>query len=111
VAAIPSDINFLNPNITNIKLSLGSVVIMDEKLEHQELLLENDQPAREKNIDFRLPMPAIVLLAIGVIYGVFQGVSILCMPMQNENFPLSQMSEEVVWGASKIPLEAHIMLK
>jgi len=82
---------------------------MKEKQEHQELLLENEQPIQAKRLAPRLPLPAIILLAIAAVYGVFQGVGILCMPMENDLNAMPQMTQDTIWGVSKIPLEAHIM--
>jgi len=83
----------------------------NEKEEYsQPLLLENEERAQPRQVDTRLPMPVIVLLALATVFGVFQGLSVLMMmPMSYGTPAIATVPQEFIYGSSKVPLEVHIM--
>lgn len=84
---------------------------MDEKeLSRPFLADEADQSRPRRQAGVKLPMPAILLLALGAVYGLFQGLDLLMMPTRPEiSGPMYHLDGTKPLGASKIPLEAHIM--
>lgn len=82
---------------------------MDEKGETQPDLLVSEEDVRSSRAGTVLPMPVNVLLIIGILYGLFQGIGILMMPTSHNMTPVTRIPQETVYGSSKVPLEAHIM--